>query len=141
MSSDHNLQIRKEYYENGQLMEQKCYRNDKLEGESKVWYTDGQLAEHQFYKNGKLDGKRRWLFATGIICIQTFFRDGEREGERKCWSQDGRVQSHEFYKGGHSISDFTDKKKRVFSRIQRYFLNRSIYQLNQMLISDLVKMI
>jgi antitoxin component YwqK of YwqJK toxin-antitoxin module len=132
------LEERKFWHENGQLQSQEFYRAGKLEGESKWWYENGQLASRGFFQNGKLKGESKWWYENGQIWSQVFHRDGKLEGEFKSWYKNGQPESQAFYRDGKIIDvNFYFAKKSAFLRIRKRFLNRAIFPLDTMLITDL----
>lgn len=50
------IETKREYYDNGQLMWERSYKNRKLHGLRRGWYRNGQLEWEWNYENGQL----RW---------------------------------------------------------------------------------
>jgi antitoxin component YwqK of YwqJK toxin-antitoxin module len=69
-------EIRKEFYENGQIELETSYKNGKLNGEMKMWYPNGVLRSIQYFKNDTLQGKNIWFYPSGQIEREKFYRNG-----------------------------------------------------------------
>lgn len=154
----------KRWYGNGNIREQKFYRNGKLEGSYKSWYENGQISSHGFYKNGKWDGERRVWNYSGNLMMQAFYRNddaegmvkcwhsngipeicsfwknGKKEGIRKYWSEDGCLLEREFYRNSIRINFLNQNEQQGFSQIKRMFRKNMIRLLDTILISDLAKL-
>ena len=69
-------EIRREYYENGQLEMEGIYKDGKLDGEMKVWYSNGVLFGRQSFVNDTLQGKYEWFFPSGQISQEEYYNKG-----------------------------------------------------------------
>jgi antitoxin component YwqK of YwqJK toxin-antitoxin module len=69
-------EIRKDFYENGQLELETSYENGKLNGKMKMWYPNGVLRSVQYFKNDTLQGKNAWFYPSGQIEREKFYRNG-----------------------------------------------------------------
>jgi antitoxin component YwqK of YwqJK toxin-antitoxin module len=133
------LEERKFWYGNGQLWSQEFYRDGKLEGERKVWHENGQLLFQEFYRDGKEEGERKSWYGNGQLRFQEFYRDGKWEGECKVWYENGQLWSQIFYRNGKLTTADFPAKKCAFLRLRKRFLDRNIFPLDIMLITDLAK--
>lgn len=51
-------------------------------GIARQWYSNGQL-EHQYcWKGGKIEGEEKWWHADGRLAYQCYWRDGKKEEEK-----------------------------------------------------------
>lgn len=121
----------KSRHSSGHLKELVFYRDGKRI-EDKIWYENGRPRIHEFYQNGERTEYKSW-YINGKIdrwgCCWT-----ESKWQRGWLDIDGAFSSREFYRNGRF-------KKFIFCRLKRCFRNCAISQINQMLISDLVKTI
>ena len=53
-------EVRKEYYESGQLRKEVNYKDDKREGLSKYYYESGQLKDDSYFMNGEMISEKRY---------------------------------------------------------------------------------
>jgi len=65
------------WYENGQIMTEEKYKDDKLDGKSTAWYENGQKWVEVNYKDGKKDGKGTEWYENGQIISEAIYKDGE----------------------------------------------------------------
>ena len=63
------IEIRKSYYENGNLWSEIPYVNDKEHGIQKIYYENGKLYSEIPYKNGKTYGVRKDYYPNGNISL------------------------------------------------------------------------
>lgn len=71
----------KEWYQNGQLKEQKTYKDGKLEGPLRTWYDNGQLNTSFEYTNNLEQGVGRFWAQDGTLALECHYEAGERQGE------------------------------------------------------------
>ncbi len=54
-------EVKKEYWEDGQLKQETHYKNGKLEGLGTKWYETGEKMGERYFKNGLREGlERHW---------------------------------------------------------------------------------
>jgi antitoxin component YwqK of YwqJK toxin-antitoxin module len=71
----------KEWYENGQIKEQKSYKDGKLVGFLRTWYDNGQMKSSVEYKDNLALGIGRFWAMDGSLIHECFYEAGERQGE------------------------------------------------------------
>ncbi|QVW24564.1 toxin-antitoxin system YwqK family antitoxin [Pseudomonas hormoni] len=71
----------KEWHKNGQLKEQKTYKDGKLEGALRTWYDDGQMNTSVEYKDNLTQGPGRFWAQDGSLTLECQYEAGERRGE------------------------------------------------------------
>ena len=109
-------EIRKEYYDNGQLWFKESYKDGERDGLFETYYSNGQLESKGSYKDGKQDGLWEDYHWNGQLKSKWSHKDGERDGLRLIFDDNGQLESVELYKGGEwkgtktkesSVIDFT----------------------------------
>ncbi|MGW8465060.1 toxin-antitoxin system YwqK family antitoxin [Pseudomonas sp. CLCA07] len=70
-----------EWYENGQLKNQKTYKDGKLEGYLRTWYEKGQMNTSVEYKDNLTQGIGRFWAQDGTLSLECHYEAGERQGE------------------------------------------------------------
>jgi len=78
------------YYENGQKMFEKNYKNGKRDGLSTEWYENGQKKKKVSYKNQKRDGPWTGWHENGQKFLEANYKDGKRLKGHKVWDEYGR---------------------------------------------------
>jgi antitoxin component YwqK of YwqJK toxin-antitoxin module len=71
----------KEWYKNGQLKEQKTYKDGKLEGSLRTWYDNGQMNTSVAYRDDLTQGIGRFWAQDGSLTLECHYESGERQGE------------------------------------------------------------
>lgn len=148
----------KTWHSNGEIHEQKTYRNGELEGIKTVWYPNGRINYLSLYRFGNLEGMCIDFFANGFPYSQTFWKNGKLEGEYKKWFEHGGLAEHGKYYSQQMINayfqdysyvmngsvidcQFTLRKKHSFLKIKSKYFRSPIPILDIYTISDLAKMI
>ncbi len=98
-------EVRKVYYESGQLQAEKNYKDDKLEGITKTYYESGQLQGEANYKDGKQEGITKANSENGQLQAEAKFKDGKPEGITKAYYESGQLQAEANFKNGVIISE------------------------------------
>jgi uncharacterized protein len=68
------------YYQDGSKMEERSYKNGKLQNEYRKYFANGQLSEVFKYKEGKLNGSYTEYNKEGKTIAVGQYVDGEQEG-------------------------------------------------------------
>ena len=114
-SCDDHVQVKKEYWDNGNLKSELRYVNDKLNGVSswylangkvqlevtykddtmngplRRWYDNGNLMEESWYKDGVQDSVFHAYSLKGILVEEGYYVDGKLNGDYKRWYENGQV--------------------------------------------------
>ena len=88
---DKNLEVETSWYDNGQKMFQRSYKNEKADGKWTHWYPNGQLWTEGTYINGKLEGEWITFYDNGQKWIDGNHKDGQRYGEWAFYKEDGKI--------------------------------------------------
>jgi len=135
-----NYQERKSWYLSGQCYQHILCQNGKPE-EYKTWHENGRLWAREFFQDKEREGEYKIWYENGKPRVQSFFRNGERDGIHKHWHENGQLTDHEFYRNGElADAHFSSSKTRSFLLIFKHFREHVLSSLNQMLISDLIKL-
>lgn len=77
---------------NGNLLEQKYYKNDLAEGVNKLWYHSGNLMIEQFFVKDKRHGEYKRYWSNGNLEVQTTYINGRFvKGSKKIFNEDGTL--------------------------------------------------
>ena len=88
-------EIRKEYYENGNIKAETTYKENILHGKAIYYFKNGDIKETGYYKNGKKHGEWLEFCHNGQKKEETHYVDGKEDGVRKRWEKDCSILSSE----------------------------------------------
>ncbi len=94
VKDDKNHIIFKDYYEDGQLMWEKSYGNEKLDGIAEECCPDGNLNYEGRFKNNELTGIINEYYISGALMREWDYRDQKQ----------GIVVVKEYYENGQLLS-------------------------------------
>lgn len=92
--------MRKEYYENGNLESEFEYKNDKLNGVGKTYYENGELKSQGQYIDGKKEGVFTFYFRKGKLKMKVNYINGKEEGVIKKYYKNGALNVEAEFKNG-----------------------------------------
>jgi antitoxin component YwqK of YwqJK toxin-antitoxin module len=104
-------EVKKEYWDNGRLIQETYYKNgDKERIESTYYccdnnYKEGPLKWKIHYKNGKREGLQTQWFETGEKQHETHYKNGKKEGLATGWYKTGEKRSEALWKDGEIQRD------------------------------------
>ena len=109
----------------GSLLEERTYKNDKIES-SKFYYDDGTLAEERIYKDDKIDGIAQKFYGDGSHC-KALWRNNKLISEN-CYKKDGNEivlnGAIKFYhKNGKLASECNYENKKREGICKSYYTN------------------
>tara|TARA_B100001175_G_C19294926_1_gene535326 strand:- start:114 stop:653 length:540 start_codon:yes stop_codon:yes gene_type:complete len=96
----------KSYFENGQLEEEKTYKNGKEEGPYKSYFENGQLEWEYYYTLGDIDDTKlvkRWYENGQLYQVGFVDESGYYWKTRKTYSEEGKLLKEETFKDGDVI--------------------------------------
>ena len=149
------IEIKKEFWPNGQLREEWGEIDGKKEGVRRAWHENGQLAHECMWVNGKRVGEWRSWWPGGQLESSMWFEAGERHGSSKAWYPDGTLRREgtfvndlhegvykEFYPNGklgleiHYYHDEVQFKGEYFLKgsieaKERFFEDGKVFRLNE----------
>lgn len=88
---------------NGQLSNERHYKDGKIHGISKSWYENGQLEAEISNKDGKQDGILKEWYENGQLKAVTSLKDSKLDGVSKIWDEDGKLIREITYKDGVEV--------------------------------------
>jgi len=83
--------IKKKYYESGEIKLEESYKEDNLEGKRITYYKNGKTKTKEYYKNGKLEGEFVSYYENGIKKLEENYKNDKRirpHSENKEFSND-----------------------------------------------------
>jgi len=92
------------YYKSGKLMQDDPYKNDKKEGIAKAYYESGELKAEAPYKNDKYEGIARIYHKNGNLWKERPFENGKLEGMEIVYSESGRLWGRIVYSNNKAMS-------------------------------------
>ncbi len=96
VSSVAYAEVRKDYYESGQLRWEGNFKDGKREGIAKSYYESGQLWKEANLKNGKQHGLVREYYQNGTIKYIDTYEYGTMISQKK-YDEDGNLESEQDY--------------------------------------------
>lgn len=97
------------YWPNGKPQIQVTYRNDTIDGLYRRWYENGNLSEEKQYKDGVCDGVYKEYSLRGIVVSEGNYVNGKLNGEYHRWYENGQV-----FQEGQFTDDMMDGSWMVF---------------------------
>ena len=91
-----NKEIKREYYENGNLKSEISLTNDTPNGISKFYKEDGTISREYPYKNGKFHGTLK-AYENGKLLTETPYKDGKKDGVFKNYNEEGNLKEETLY--------------------------------------------
>jgi antitoxin component YwqK of YwqJK toxin-antitoxin module len=82
----------KEYYESGKIKRECSYVDNNLDGPIKDYYENGQLAADGYVKTGKQEGILTRYYENGIIQSIVNWKDGKQDGLARIYYEDGNLK-------------------------------------------------
>lgn len=76
-TAPHSDGVNKKYYENGTLMEEATYKNNKLNGSYKRYYDNGRLWEELNYVDERIDGRDKRYDKDGKLTADSFYSNSQ----------------------------------------------------------------
>ena len=88
-----DVEVRKTYYDSGELKSTENYVDDVRQGESKFYYDSGELKSTVNYVDGLLQGEWKSYFESGELESTVNYVDGLKQGEWKSYFESGELRS------------------------------------------------
>jgi len=104
-----------EYYDNGNVLSQIHYLDEKRDGSCRYWYEDGTLMTEGFYKNGKMTGFWMSYHENGQLESHGTYEYTEsgvysrKDGGWEYYYDNGHLQRESIIKNGVEELKFYDK--------------------------------
>ena len=78
-----------DFYENGQMESEECYKDGKLDGLSTSWFKSGQKKNETNFKEGLLEGLNIEWDEQGWKALEMNFKNNELNGLALEWHENG----------------------------------------------------
>lgn len=98
--------MKKEYYNNGNLRSIISVNGDIKDGECKYFYSSGELKTKCFYKNGELEGELIQYYKGGGIKELSYFENGKRRGHSFEYYKNGMNKVYECYSLKNNLLEY-----------------------------------
>ena len=79
-SCSQEIEVKKEYWDDGKLKSEIYYKDGKREGLATWWHKNGQKGKERHYKDGKIEGLTTSWYPSGEKKSEIHYKDGKREG-------------------------------------------------------------
>ncbi len=109
-----NGQVKKEYYENGDLKSKTCYKNDLKNGEEKVYYPSGKLKSVYNYKDGVKEGPYFGYYENGKLYRNGNNLNGHIDGMYYEFTNTGDTIFKVLYSNNRTQLDIRYEKNKPF---------------------------
>lgn len=108
----------KTYEKNGQLVDQRSFKNNVPVGEMTSYYSNGTLKAKGQYKDGQFDGLYTEYFPSGKIANQATFANGVINGTHTKYQSDDELEFKVNYKNGvlNGPYEFYNFSGRLFNK-------------------------
>jgi antitoxin component YwqK of YwqJK toxin-antitoxin module len=93
-------EVKKEYWDNGNLKSEIHYKDGKPEGLATWWYETGEKKSETQYKRGIQDGLEIEWYKSGQKKSKTQYKSGTQNGLEIEWYKSGKKKSETHYKNG-----------------------------------------
>ena len=119
-------EIRKTYYENGNIETERTFVDGVEHGPAKGWFESGKLEFEAFKENGLVQGLVKNYYENGNLRIETNYIDQVKEGEEKLYYDTGQLARLNNYQNNQlnglvefysKEGDLTDKVKYINGKI------------------------
>lgn len=107
-----NKEVRKEYYDNGQIRLKASYQDGQLNGTTKLYFKNGDLKKVENYKDGKPHGEMKKYYKNGQVKVKGKFKHGKQTGIIKWYYKNGQIKK---------INEY--KNDRLEGKIKQYYRN------------------
>lgn len=92
-----NEEVRKTYYENGNVEVEYSVLDGQYHGETKFYYNDGTLKSIVNYLHGKEDGEYKTYHPNGILKMVSFYDEGVKVDTTKIFDEEKRLIELQVY--------------------------------------------
>lgn len=106
VSCDRTVQVKKDYWDNGNLKSELRYENDRLNGRC-VWYmANGKPQMEVTYRNDTMQGLSRRWHENGNLMEEVWYRDGVKDSVYRAYSLKGLLSEEGYYVNGKLNGEF-----------------------------------
>lgn len=119
-SCDHQVKVKKEYWDNGNLKSELRYENDLLNGVSSWYLANGKLQLEVTYRDNKMNGMLRRWHENGNVMEEAWYKDGVQDSVYRAYSLKGILVEEGCYVDGKLNGDY-----------RRWYENGQVFQEGQ----------
>ena len=88
------------WHHNSQLRWQRHWKNGQQDGLNRGWYLNGQLAWEEHWKNGQKHGQKRGWFNNGQLYLEEHWKNGQLDGPERGWNMNGKIYGEQHWRNG-----------------------------------------
>ena len=99
-----NIEIKRDFFDNGSPRYQFTYKLGKLDGVSKTWDINGNLISIVNYKDGMLSGEWKTFYIGGQLKNSVIYLNGKKNGVELWYHPNGEKQSEVIYENNEIVS-------------------------------------
>jgi quinoprotein glucose dehydrogenase len=114
------------YYATGETQREENYSDGILSGLQMVWYKNGKKKREVHYKDWKIDGLYAIWYENGKKESERHFKNGKTDGLLTNWYENGKKESEVHYKDGKIDGLWTDWDVNGKKKSETYFKNEKI---------------
>lgn len=111
------------FHENGQVYEERFFKEDQLDGISKVYLENGKLDYLETHKNGQYEGLYQKYYENGQLSNEGQYVDNEMSGVWKRWYKDGTLREEVHFKGNEENGPFKEFHENGKLKTEGIYLN------------------
>lgn len=115
-TTETGIEIRKSFYDSGQLKADAQIINDQRHGVAHNYYKDGAVHTKMHYENGVKSGLATWFYPNGKTYRTTPYRMGKIHGVQKKYYKNGKIKAEIPYSNGMLLKgtkEFTEEGKEI----------------------------
>lgn len=96
-----------EYFNGGQLSNERNYKGEEKDGKWISWYENGQKELEENYKDGIIDGDWTEWNISGQKKVEAYFKGGKRDRHWTWWYENGQIRQEITYKNEEIVGVWT----------------------------------
>ncbi len=94
------VEIVEKWYDDGQMMERRCYVEGRRNGLHEGWWPNGVKRFEYQYKDDVYEGEVVEWYENGQMYRRMQYKDGHEHGMQQMWKADGRLLANYEMKNG-----------------------------------------
>lgn len=115
------------YYPNGNKKHELTFANNIANGYAKIYYRNGQLQEEGIWKMNRWFGQYKYYFPDGNLKYDwSYNSSGKREGEQKYFHENGVLMYLGEWKGGKEAGELVEFYEDGSVKAKRYFADGEV---------------
>ncbi|MFC2176529.1 toxin-antitoxin system YwqK family antitoxin [Bacteroidota bacterium] len=115
------------YYPNGNKKHELTFANNVANGYAKIYYRNGKLQEEGIWKNNSWQGQYKFYYEDGTLKYDWSYNStGNREGEQRYFHENGLLQILGNWKEGKEIGMLTEYHEDGSVKTKRFFQDGSV---------------